>query len=295
MKSHSMPPRIYAKQGDTNSRVVHISLYAGGVAWEPGTNVKGVVQYRKPDGTGGAYDTTPGGATAKAVEISGNQITVNLAPQVLTAPGIVLCQVQLLNGSTVLTTFAWCIDVEEDALAGAISEDYYNVATLDSLAAQIKSLEAQIDQQLEPIETIKVTEAGVAAIERTQEPDGTPYRFSRLYITAFLPKPEASYQPRLWCMQDDIYLSGVGATPGNIGTNNNMYATQICGIEHGLWMTYGVTPQQGAAWSGAINTSIGYEPVLASKYPHCNRVKIAKSTGAAWEIGTIIKIYGVRT
>lgn len=666
VKSRGMQPRISAKQGDVNSRVVQISLYAGGVAWTPdGAGLKGMVQYRKPDGTGGAYDVMPDNAT-KAVTISGNQLTVNLAPQVLTAPGLVLCQVQLLTGSTVLTTFCWLIDVEEDVLSGAVSEDYYNVATLDGLSNRITNLATQlaaaqaditaaqqaaqtaqdaataaqtkanaalpksggamtgnldmgahdirfqdavlradpyhypegdgyrvmvhnpltngqgemmvatptdaesaankgyvdeqvagrvktvngrgpdakgnvdievsgggvktinnkapdasgnvaltatdvgalsnrggtvsgnltvgavtamsisaeteinfadrghgrvalinasdtdgpairiifpdnqngpvrvigvatptdddnaankqyvdaltakllpltggkmqgnlnmagfdllldadkstwlraekgdvyigsngvdavrisrdmisllrdqilelgilkfggedtgyylssegsgpssagqpahpiaalygnngdepvelryladpttplsaankqyVDQQLEPIETIEVTEAGVAAIERTQEPDGTPYRFKRLYITAYLPKPEASYQPRIWCMQDDIYLSGAGSTPGNIGTANNMYATQICGIEHGLWMTYGVAPQQGAAWSGAINTSIGYEPVLASKYPYCNRVKIAKSTGAAWEIGTIIKIYGVR-
>lgn len=133
---HPSPVQIiHAKQGDAYTRTINIELYNDGAAWTPPTGAHYKVSYRKPDGTGGTYDTiTQGSRTLTAVSASGNILSVSLAPQVLTFAGLVTCEVHISTSATAtddLSTFSFLADVQASAERGITSEDYWNVANED--------------------------------------------------------------------------------------------------------------------------------------------------------------------
>lgn len=120
-------PIIEAVQDDRGSRRLAIRLLSGGAAWTPPADVKAILRYIKADGRGGEYDTLPDGSTAWSV--SGNVLTVTLAPQVLNVPGTARFSVELLRRSDALHTFQILINVRPDVKAQlAGSENYKAVA-----------------------------------------------------------------------------------------------------------------------------------------------------------------------
>lgn len=127
LRNQGFPQRIRATQADANTRVVEVSLYDGGVAWPVPDGVDAAVGYRKPDGTAGLYDKLPDGS--EALTISENTVTAILAPQVLTAPGIVSAVIILTDDSMrQLSTFPFQIYVEKNPAAGlVVSDNYINV------------------------------------------------------------------------------------------------------------------------------------------------------------------------
>lgn len=139
MQQIGMTPTIYAKQLDSLSRTVMVSLYSNGAAWNiPADATVIAVGYRKSDGTQGLYDVLPDGT--KAVSAAGNIATVHLAPQMFTAAGMVSCELRLTSISGVqISTFSWRMCVEGSA-AGNASENYYNLASLDTILEEIGDL-----------------------------------------------------------------------------------------------------------------------------------------------------------
>ena len=132
-------PVVDAVQGDTNTREVLISLTCGGDPWTIPAGTTGIVRFRKPDGTGGIYDSLPDNTEAVTCEESA--IRVKLAPQVLTVPREVMAQVELNNGDSTIGTFMFIVLVEKDPSIGAIdSEDYINLS-----AYVAKEVAAKID------------------------------------------------------------------------------------------------------------------------------------------------------
>lgn len=117
--------RLAAVQGDSGTRQIALSLFSDGKPWSVPEHATASVRYRKPDGTGGFYDTMPDGQTAWSA--AGNMLTVTLAPQMLTIPGCVIAQAELTEGTQILATFSFQIIVEENPSAGTpTSEDYVN-------------------------------------------------------------------------------------------------------------------------------------------------------------------------
>lgn len=117
-------PCIEAVQGDRYSRNLEAELYAHG---KPVTLPAGgavLIRYRKPDGTGGSYDTLPDGT--KAWHMAENVLTVALAPQVCTAPGQVELVLTLLAGQAELSSFRILLEVQP--LPGGVGEsrEYIN-------------------------------------------------------------------------------------------------------------------------------------------------------------------------
>ena len=102
-------PLIHAVRDDSHSRAVQIALFRGGVPWVLPGDVRAVIRYAKPDGTGGAYDTLPDGTDAW--QAAGNRLTVLLAPQVFTAPGRVMLSVSLVSEDTQLSLFPVLLQV----------------------------------------------------------------------------------------------------------------------------------------------------------------------------------------
>ena len=115
--------RIDVVQGDALTRQVDLVLENGGKPWlfpicEP------VARYCKPDGTMGVYDTLPTGAPA--FSYAGNMLTLVLAPQMLTCPGVVQVQVEMNDQELKLATFTFLVVVEPGVALYGESEDYVN-------------------------------------------------------------------------------------------------------------------------------------------------------------------------
>ena len=127
------PKRITVMQADANTRIVEIHLFHDGAAWTIPGGVKAALGYHKPDGTAGLYDKLPDGTAG--LSIAENRITVVLAPQVLTTPGLVRAAVTLLDSnSDQLSTFPFEIVVKDNPAAGTIvSENYCYYTSLDAI------------------------------------------------------------------------------------------------------------------------------------------------------------------
>ena len=118
--------RIDVVQDDRYSRNLEFTLTQNGEAWTIPTAAAAVVRFKKSDGTGGNYDTLPDGSLAYS--FSGNVLTVALAPQVCTAPGLVLLAVGLLYGDAEINTFTVHIVVQPNPGIDVVSEDYSHIA-----------------------------------------------------------------------------------------------------------------------------------------------------------------------
>ena len=131
---------VYAKQADQQSRFISATLLEGSQPWTPPTGALIAVRYRKPDGTIGWYDTTEN--KAKAVTMSGNVATIQLAAQALAVSGDVYIELEFYTQSAEkLSSFAWILAVEASAVSdGEIeSSNYFNVLA-ETLAEIVKAL-----------------------------------------------------------------------------------------------------------------------------------------------------------
>lgn len=125
-------PRLHAVQDDQYSRNLEMSLYSGGAEWEIPEEVTVVIRYCKPDGTGGEYNLLPDDSTAWTAE--GNVLTIALAPQVMTVPGMVTLSAVLVSGEKQISTFTVCLNVKP-AVKGILthSENYVRLLTLGTV------------------------------------------------------------------------------------------------------------------------------------------------------------------
>lgn len=119
-------PCVYAVQGDSDSRVLKLELKCDGHPWPIPEGVGVAIRYRKPDSTGGTYDTLPDGRKAWTAER--NMLTVILAPQVCTAAGKTTMELTLMQEQEQLTTFRLAVCVSGKLAEGEDSEDYTNLA-----------------------------------------------------------------------------------------------------------------------------------------------------------------------
>lgn len=119
-------PLIDAVQDDRYTRDVVLTLLNHGSPWTIPTSARVVLAYQKADNTGGQYDTLPDGSIAWSA--SGNVLTLALAPQVLTVPGMVSLSVQLILDRQMISTFRFLIHVHRNVASGRYrSEDYVNL------------------------------------------------------------------------------------------------------------------------------------------------------------------------
>lgn len=113
-------------QDDKYSRNIEFTITQDGAALSIPEETTALVRFCKPDGTGGNYDELPDGTAAYT--ISGNVVTIALAPQVCTATGKVLLAVCLINNITELHTFSVNINVHRNPGLVAHSENYFKIA-----------------------------------------------------------------------------------------------------------------------------------------------------------------------
>lgn len=145
MTLNGVPPTLHMVQGDTNSRTISASLWAGAEPYNVPAGASVMLRFKKPDGTGGLYSETE---TQQPITWAENRVTIPVAAQVLTAEGTVLAQVDVYAGESDssaerLASFAFMIFVQPDVYPDAeiISSNYYNI-----LAADIAGAKAAADQ-----------------------------------------------------------------------------------------------------------------------------------------------------
>lgn len=136
---------VNAIQGDGTTRCVRILLMEDGRPWEPPDGVETAIAYKQFGGSKGLYNKLADGSSA--ISISGNEVTVVLAPQMLTVPGTVKA-VLMFNDSQLnrLTTFPFSVSVTADPAFGAKeTEDYIRLQWMeDKLGEYVDGLHGTI-------------------------------------------------------------------------------------------------------------------------------------------------------
>lgn len=132
MAFRGVAPRIDAVQGDTNSRVLEVTLYSGGHPWEVPAGVSVAIGYHKPDGTAGVYDTLPD--ETPAVSVSGNVVSVTLAPQLLSVSGVTVAHLLFHDADlNRLGSYPILICVSQGLGDAPESADFYSYPNLDAI------------------------------------------------------------------------------------------------------------------------------------------------------------------
>lgn len=125
LQTPGYPPLVHAVQGEQYSRRIEMKLYDGGVAWTVPGGVFVAMRYSKPDGTSGYYDTLPDGTKAWSAE--GNTVCIYVAPQMLTVPGVVQGQLEIIQNQSILASFPLRLKVAGNLTAKLqTSADYVN-------------------------------------------------------------------------------------------------------------------------------------------------------------------------
>lgn len=166
LSAFAIPCRLHMVQGDSNSRTIVATLWDGAQPYSVPDGSSVMVRFRKPDGTGGLYDSSEAGET---ISYAGNVVTAPVATQMLAVAGDVFAEIDIFgSGSGTaaerLATFRFVVEVAPCVLPDAeiISSDYYNVLT-----AKVAEAVAAADQA----EQAKSAAAASAAAAATSAAD----------------------------------------------------------------------------------------------------------------------------
>lgn len=132
-----IPPRVFAKQGDNNMRVVAVSLYNDGKAYKVPGGYAVNISAKKPDGKS-VYNP--------ATEVAGNVAYITLTQQMLAVHGIVSAEIEVVRGPDTLKTEKWQINVEECANPENQVESTDEYKTIQQLLAETEAAKAAAAQ-----------------------------------------------------------------------------------------------------------------------------------------------------
>ena len=160
-----IPPHIDVMQDDRYSRNLEIALYANGIPFCPGDTCSVLVRYKKADRTGGAYDTLPDGTVAGTV--SGNTVTVALAPQVCSAAGKTVLVVGLMEGNAELNSFNLELSVHKTPGGIKSSGEYVNITGFLPQPVQAEAGHILVVDAVSPtgkVKSVRTAETGSGTI-----------------------------------------------------------------------------------------------------------------------------------
>lgn len=145
LSADAIPGRLHMVQGDSNSRTIVATLWDGAQLYSIPEGAAVMVRFRKPDGTGGLYDTSESG---QKVSYTGSIVTAPVATQMLAVAGDVFAEIDIFGGGAGaaaerLATFRFVVEVAPCVLPDAeiISSDYYNI-----LASKVAEAVAAADR-----------------------------------------------------------------------------------------------------------------------------------------------------
>lgn len=236
-------PWIEVSQWDAYTRRISMMLFEGKKAWTLPEDVTVLIQYRKPDGKQGAYDTLPNGETAWSVQA--HILTLTLAPQVLTAPGSVMVYASILQGEKILNTFAVevCVRPAEQHGNDAASEDYFMVTGV--LAAPEKADVGQYLRVLEVNGDGKITRLEAAELPEAGVDEEQVRKIVEEYCQENLPSDDESAVVQSdWDQSDDTMPDFVRNKPFGLGKPVVLIDNQTFTMEEGVCtlMSYEMKP-----------------------------------------------------
>ena len=255
-------PGLDAVQLDADTRVLELTLMAGGVAWEVPSGMGVSVAFRKSDGRGGWYDKLPDGS--KACSVSGNVVTAVLAPEVLTCAGKTEVAVIVQDPSTLdqIAAFPVTVMVARNPAAGqGLSNDYFKYKTLtevnDAVVGFGKELES-FSESLRP-EKFTLTAANVAneGWKSVRDlPAGRVYRFP------YGNHPEGfGGLPYVGAKQSTLVVIGAGDAA--------WYRLYLCAVKNGnIYMAYDDAAATGPVqWKALKNGEVLVEQTGSAEAP----------------------------
>lgn len=158
------PILLHMKQYDAGSHVIKAELYDGDTAYTIPEDAAVMLRFRKPDGTGGLYDTADIGG---AITYSGSTVTIPVATQVLTTAGKVEAEIDIYSDETLLSSFIFhiCVHISAFSDRNIEPDDYYCVLTqqiaeiLDAAAdaAAVASMQSAVAAKADPPCCITIT------------------------------------------------------------------------------------------------------------------------------------------
>lgn len=104
-------PTLEMVQHDQLSRRVEIALYSGNESFVIPEDSGVLIHYLRGDGQSGVYDTLADGSAAWSV--SGNVLTLTIAPEILQSEGTTAVSARLVLGIQTLNTFTFLIQVHK--------------------------------------------------------------------------------------------------------------------------------------------------------------------------------------
>ena len=292
----------YAVQGDQLSRELTIQLVDGSVPWEPPAGALATVRYRKPDGTTGFYDTMEDGTTP-AVTVSGSTVTLILANQALTVPGVVLMQLNFYDTyESRVTTFAWSLIVQPSVLTDAtfISKDYYNILT------------QQIAAVLEAATSLAGLTATASGLPTGSDPTvtvtggsgGVPYKLAFAIPAGPVGPPEIPTAASTYQEGSSPTTPPTGTwqnNPPTVAQGNYLWTRTILTYSTGATATFYSVARQGMDGAGTVSSVDGVDvasgttnvPLGAVRYNAAQSLTSAQQGQARENIGLLDYVYPV--
>lgn len=140
-----VPPRVYAKQYDNNMRIIKTNLYANGQPYTVQSGFDVNVRMAKPDGT---YVYNP------ALEASGTYALIVLTQQMLAVAGECPAEIEVTQGSNVLSTATFVICVAADPVPENSIESTDEFKTIQELAAEVEAAAKVVTNNLDAINAV---------------------------------------------------------------------------------------------------------------------------------------------
>lgn len=164
----------------------------------------------------------------------------------------------------------------------------------DGLPADIDLNEFVKDTQGELIEEIIITEEGIREVVRTAEPDGTPYNFKSLsvYIEKIPWKVANVAVTRVYTSVNDIGVNSKASYRASLSASETAgkFTRAYFDVFAGHWVTLGCygTPQ-----TVPMAAQMWRDDQLYKNHERIKKV-VVEGYSTALEVGTVIRIYGVR-
>ena len=140
-----VPPRVYAKQYDNNMRIIKANLYANGQPYTAQSGFDVNVRMAKPDGT---YVYNP------ALEASGTYALIVLTQQMLAVAGECPAEIEVTQGSNVLSTATFVICVAADPVPEHAIESTNEFKTIQELTAEVEAAAKVVTDNLDAINAV---------------------------------------------------------------------------------------------------------------------------------------------
>ena len=140
-----VPPRVYAKQYDNNMRIIKANLYANGQPYTVQSGFDVNVRMAKPDGT---YVYNP------ALEASGTYALIVLTQQMLAVAGECPAEIEVTQGSNVLSTATFVICVAADPVPEHAIESTNEFKTIQEILEEVEAASKIVTDNLDAINAV---------------------------------------------------------------------------------------------------------------------------------------------